>query len=56
MGNFIKENLPLIAVLFILIAAYFFLRTRPSPVESLDEFNALITGGKPVVVEFFSNT
>ncbi len=54
--NAIRENLPVILVLAILIAAYFLLRNRPSPVGSLEDFNALISGGKPVVVEFFSNT
>ncbi len=56
MGNFLRENLPLLLVLLILATAYFLLRNRPSPVASLEEFNALVNGGKPVVVEFFSNT
>lgn len=55
MAQLFRENLPLIAIALILIAAYLFLRTRPSPVESMEEFNALITGGNPVVVELFSN-
>jgi len=56
MGQFVKENLSLIVVVFILVAAYFLLRNRPSQLNSLEEFNALIAGGRPVVVEFFSNT
>lgn len=56
MGQFIRENLSLIVFVFILVAAYFLLRSRPSPLSSPEEFGALITNGKPVVVEFFSNT
>lgn len=56
MGQFIKENLSLIVVVFVLVAAYFLLRNRPSPLDSQEDFNALIANGRPVVVEFFSNT
>lgn len=56
MGQFVKENLSLIVFFFVLVAAYFLLRTRPSPLGSQEDFSALIANGKPVVVEFFSNT
>jgi len=56
MAQFIKQNLAPLVVILILILAYFLLRNRPSPVGSVEEFNTLVTSGKPVVVEFFSNT
>ena len=56
MAQFLKQNLAPIIVILVLILAYFLLRNRPSPVSSVEEFNAVVTSGKPVVVEFFSNT
>jgi hypothetical protein len=56
MAQFIKQNLAPLIVILVLILAYFLLRNRPSSLSSIEEFNTLVNGGKPVVVEFFSNT
>jgi len=36
--------------------AYLALRTPASPVSSVAEVDAILQGGQPVLVEFFSNT
>ncbi len=44
-------------LLFGLIAVGFFvLRTSPTPVGSLEEFDALLQAGKPTLIELYSNT
>jgi len=52
----VKDNLFLIILILVLVVAYFALRNRPSDVASLKEFDSIISGGQPVVVEFYSNT
>jgi hypothetical protein len=52
----LRENALLMGFLAVLIGGFLVLRTKGSQLASLDEFDALITGGQPVVVEFFSNT
>ena len=39
-----------------LASGYLLLRTKNSEVGSLDDFDALISAGKPTVAEFYSNT
>lgn len=51
----VKDNLFLIVLILVLAVAYFALRNRPSELASLEEFNSIISGGQPVVVEFYSN-
>jgi hypothetical protein len=46
-----------ILVLLLLIGIWFFLlRTRATQLESKTQFDVMIKGGQPVVVDFFSNT
>jgi hypothetical protein len=47
-----------VTLLFIaaIAAAWLLLRTRSSGAASIDDFDQKITSGRPVVVEFFSNT
>ena len=52
----LRDNLPLVILLSVLILIYFFLRTRPSDVDSLEELENTLRSGTPTVVEFFSNT
>jgi len=47
--------LPLL-LLGALVAAFMVLRTPASPVDSVAEVDAILQGGQPAVVEFFSNT
>ena len=56
MLNFLRENALFLGFLAVLVAGFLVLRTRGSKLESVDEFEALIGQGQPVVVEFYSNT
>lgn len=54
--NFFRENVLFIAVLLALVGGFIVLRTKDTKLASIDEFDALISTGQPVVVEFYSNT
>ena len=54
--TFVRENALFIVVLLGIVGAFVFLRTKSTDIESVDEFDSLLTSGQPVVVEFFSNT
>jgi hypothetical protein len=56
MINLLRENALFLGFLTVLVVGFLVLRTRGSDLASLDEFDALIAGGQPVVVEFYSNT
>jgi hypothetical protein len=47
---------PLIVLLLLIGIWFFLLRTRATQLESKAQFDAMIKGGLPVVVDFFSNT
>jgi len=51
----VKANWLLLSVLALVLAAFIFLRSKPSQVASLDELNGLLSSGQPTVVEFYSN-
>jgi hypothetical protein len=53
---FVRENLLLLVVFAVIAAAFLLFRTRGTKLESVSEFDALIGTGKPVVVQFYSNT
>jgi hypothetical protein len=53
---FARQNALLLLVLLGLASAFVLLRTRGTQLESVDEFDALLGTGQPVVVEFYSNT
>ena len=54
--TFVRENALFMIVLLGLVGAFIFLRTKGTELESVDELEAMLTNGQPVVVEFFSNT
>lgn len=54
--NLLRENALFLGFLAVLVVGFLVLRTRGSDLASLEEFDALIAGGQPVVVEFYSNT
>ncbi len=54
--NFLKANRGPVIVGVILIAVWFFLRTPTTPLASVEELDALLSRGEPVVLEFFANT
>jgi heme A synthase len=49
------RNRTLVIILIVLAAAFFALRSRQSDAAA-GEWEGLVGGGDPVVVEFFSNT
>jgi len=54
--NFLRENALFIAVLLALVGGFIFLRTKETNLGSVSDFDDLIGTGRPVVVEFYSNT
>lgn len=55
LDDLLRQNWTLILVVGLLLGAWFLLRT-PADRISLDLFEQEIRSGRPVVVEFFSNT
>jgi hypothetical protein len=51
----LRQNVLLLIVLVGLVGAFLLLRTRSTPVASVDEFDALLASGQPVIIEFYSN-
>jgi len=56
MGKFLSENWLAILVVSLFVGAFIFLRTPADSLASASEFDALVSGGTPTLVEFFSNT
>jgi UPF0716 family protein affecting phage T7 exclusion len=56
MQRFWGENWLVILVIAAMVGGYLFLRTPGDEVASTAEFDAQVTGGKPTVIEFYSNT
>jgi len=54
--TFIRENALFLVVLLGLVGAFVLLRTKGTQLESVDELDAMLGNGQPVIVEFFSNT
>ena len=50
--SFVRENALFLIVLLGIISAFALLRTKGTDLESVDEFDALLANGQPVVVEF----
>ena len=53
--TWIKANWVFLLFLTAIASAFIFLRTKPSDVDSLAEFDGILTNGQPTVVEFYSN-
>ena len=56
MKRFLKENGLVILVIAVMVGGYLFLRTPGDKMASTAEFDALVTGGTPTLIEFYSNT
>ena len=54
--EFWRENWLTALVIAILVVAYLALRTRPSAMASVDEFNRNVASRQATIVEFYSNT
>jgi hypothetical protein len=53
--EFLGENWITLLVLAGLVAAFVLLRSSPTELADADEFDAILTNGKPAIVEFYSN-
>ena len=53
--SLLAENGLLFGILTVIGLWFFVLRTTATKFDSKAEFDAMIAGGQPVVVEFFSN-
>jgi hypothetical protein len=53
---FIQENAPSLIMLLIIVGVFLLFRTKSTKLASIEEFDAQISSGQPVVVELFSNT
>lgn len=51
-----RENAFYIVLFGIIAAAVIVLRTTPTAVASIGEFDSMLVAGRPTVIEFFSNT
>jgi hypothetical protein len=56
MVNFVRENALFLGFLAALVGGFFLLRTREADLTSVNEYDALIGQGEPIVIEFYSNT
>ena len=56
MKRFWHENWLLIIVIAVMVGSYLFLRTPGDDLASTAEFDAQVTSGTPILVEFYSNT
>ena len=56
MKRFLRENWLVILVIGGMVGGYLVLRTPGDAMASTAEFDALVTGGTPTVLEFYSNT
>jgi hypothetical protein len=52
----LRENWLFLLIIGALAIAFLALRTPASDVASLEEVDALLSGGQPTMVEFYSNT
>jgi hypothetical protein len=56
MKRFLRENWLVILVIGGMVVGYLLLRTPGDVMASTAEFDTLVTGGTPTVLEFYSNT
>ena len=54
--EWVRLNWLLVTIIVVIAGAFIFLRSNPTEgVESLDDLNGLVTTGRPVVLDFYSN-
>jgi hypothetical protein len=54
-SQFVHQNVLLLAVLALIAGGYFFLRTSPSDIASMEALEASLSRGQPTLIEFYSN-
>jgi hypothetical protein len=53
--TWLRINWTFLLVVSIIAAAFIFLRSTPSQVNTLTQLNDLLASGQPTVIEFYSN-
>ena len=53
--NWARVNWAFLLIVAIIAGAFIFLRSTPSPVNTLPQLNGLLAKGQPTVIEFYSN-
>jgi hypothetical protein len=53
--NLLNNNWPILVLLVILAAAFVIFRTSPSDIADETAFDLAIHGGRPTIVELYSN-
>lgn len=56
MKLFWRENWSVIFIITVMVGGYLFLRTPGDELVSVAAFDAQVTGSRPTLVEFYSNT
>jgi len=54
-GRLFADNWLAVVVILALLTGYLYFRTPPSDLSSVEEFEAITQGGRPVLLEFYSN-
>ncbi|MGD8623451.1 MAG: hypothetical protein PVF47_10530 [Anaerolineae bacterium] len=54
--HFARDNWLFLLVVGAIAVAFFALRTSPTPLQSMDEVQAILEDGQPTLVEFYTNT
>jgi hypothetical protein len=54
-SQFVRQNALLLIVLALIVGGYFFLRTGPSDIASMEALEASLSRGQPTLIEFYSN-
>ena len=54
-SQIVRQNALLLIVLALIAVGYFFLRTSPSDIASMEALEASLRHGQPTLIEFYSN-
>jgi len=54
-ARYLGEQWPSLILLAAILAAFVLLRSSPTELGGVAEFDAILTDGRPAVVEFYSN-
>jgi hypothetical protein len=53
--SWIRINWTFLLFVGLIAGAFIFLRSTPSPVNTLTQLNGLLATGQPIIIEFYSN-
>ncbi|MFQ5610776.1 MAG: hypothetical protein ACE5H9_01435 [Anaerolineae bacterium] len=54
--DWFRANASLLIFLGVVVGAFLLLRTRATPLASIEDLSSMIGRGQPVVLEFYANT